>query len=917
MKPGFSIPFSRLVMGLFAIGLICTAIALFWITYLGSLSIAEYEIARNAKSRATLARLVFTQHLDLLETQIRSVASDPALRRALVEGDKVAAKSIIERASTGMTSAVLDILLIDRQDEESWVNGSLGLIDIRHQLPASVRAAMPPDIWLNYADYSSEPIEVTAAMATPILDPVSGHELGKIFGGTTVTDSYTLPGVVAKILKVDDLAFYHGKEIVAGLGDLTTERLPETLKGATADVNYMLREDHLYIQAPLMLSLDGLMLSAVIKQPIDTLQKVEETYTRLFGPFLLYTALLALGAALLVNRITGAGLGSLLNYAMSLRQDREVTPPAPGLITEFNALARMFETAFETARDRDARFKDLIDGSLHGVLVQANHRILYVNDALLVMLGYESGDPKQLVDLPSLVIYAPEERDRLSSYYDLSDSGTAGRAYEVKGFTKDQRTVWLEQHVRVMEWRGEPAFYATITDISERKRQENLVAVNTNIDALTGLPNRRLLIDRLRQAVQRSKHQGGLTALMMLDLDRFKTVNDSYGPSAGDHVIETIAARLTSAVGPDQTVARMGGDEFAIILSNPEDRWQIERVAREILASVSDPIDLDNGAQIIMAGSLGITLSPNDGDDVESLLLQADRSMFQAKTDSGSTYRFFAARMNAQTARRGQMEFALRQAIDKRELHLNFQPIVDYAKNSVVSCETLARWTDPALGTVPPTEFIKVSEECGLIVPLGEWVLREACAFFQSCNRDGLKLDGISVNISPRQCRDTGFLSLLEDILRETEIDPASLQLEVTESVMFDDQRLNPATILDAVSSLGVKMSLDDFGTGYSSLSYLKRLPIDRLKIDRSFIMGLEKDRDGQAMVQAIISMAGSLGIDVVCEGAETREQCDLIHAMGCSLIQGYSLARPMSGADFKRYLAGMNGPGAVVAETG
>ncbi|MHA7775153.1 putative bifunctional diguanylate cyclase/phosphodiesterase [Roseibium sp. M-1] len=917
MKANFSIPFSRLVMALFAFGLIGTAIALFWITYLGSLSIAEHEIARSAKSKATLARLVFTQHLDQLENQIRAIAADPGIREALQTSDKTAAKAIVDRASEGMTSAVLDILLIDHPGEDSWVNGSLGLIDIRNQLPTSVRAAMPPDIWVTYADHTSDPVEITAALSVLVLDPKTGRALGRIYGGTTVTDSFTLPGILAKILRANDIAFYHDNHIVAGLGALATESLPDRLAGTPDEVNYTLKGDNLFVYAPLMQDLDGHMLAAVIKQPVDTLQKVEETYSKLFTPFLLYTAILALGAALIVNRITSAGLGRLVAYAMSLRQDRLVSPPPPGLIYEFNKLASMFQAAFESVRNRDAQFKDMIDGSLHGVLVHANHRILYVNDALLQMLGYEPGQPKQLVEAPTLVIYAPEEHSRLRSYYNLRENSSAPRASEVKGIRKDGQIVWLEQHVRVTEWRGERAFYATITDISERKRQEELATKNANFDILTGLPNRRLFMDRLRQTLQRNKHAGELTALMILDLDRFKTVNDSYGPKAGDQVIETVATRLTEVLGPDQTVARMGGDEFAIILSNPEDRWQIEQTAREILETVGTPIGLENDVEVVLAGSLGITLSPSDGDNDEALLLQADSSMLQAKADSGASYRFFATRMNEQTARAGQVEISLRQAIEKGELHLNFQPIVDFGESRVVSCETLARWTDAKLGLIPPTEFIKVAEDCGLIVPLGEWVLREACSFFQSCNRNGLRLEGISVNISPRQCRDRGFVDRLKEILDETGMDPARLQLEITESVMFDDQRINPVEILEAISALGIKISLDDFGTGFSSLSYLKRLPIDTLKIDRSFIMGLERDQDGQALVQAIISMAGSLGIDVVCEGAETREQCELIHSFGCDLIQGYSFARPMSGADFNRYLASMNGVKSVAAKAG
>lgn len=918
MKARYSIPFSRLVMALFTFGLVGTAVALFWITYLGSLSIAEHEIARSAKSQATLARLVFTQHLDKLETQIRAVAANPDIRRALLENDRETAKVIVEHASERLTSAVLDILLIDRPAEDGWVNGSLGLVDLSNQLPVKVRNAMPPDIWVTYADHAADPVQITAALSVLVLDPNTGQALGKIYGGTTITDSFSLTGGLAKALQVEDLAFYHDKDVVAGLGDLTTEVPPKRLYDTPDEVNYALSGANLFVFAPLMQALDRHMLSAVIKQPVDTLQKAEDTYMQLFAPFLLYTAILAIGAALLVNRITSAGLGSLLTYAMSLRQNRAVTPPPPGLIFEFNKLATMFQAAFESVRARDAQFRDMIDGSMHGVLVHANHRILYVNDAMLKMCGYEPGQPKQLVDSPTLVIYAPEEHSRLRSYYNMRENGSgAPRVYEVKGVRKDGKTIWLEQHVRLTEWRGERAYYATVTDISERKRQEELATKNANFDILTGLPNRRLFMDRLRQAIQRGKHQGELTALMILDLDRFKTVNESYGPKAGDKVIETIATRLTKILGPDQTVARMGGDEFAVILSNPEDRWQIEQTARDILEAVGDPVDLEDGDQAVLAGSLGIAVCPHDGTDDEALLMEADTSMLQAKADSGASYRFFASRMNEQNARASQVEIALRQAVEKGELHLNFQPIVDCEKNRVVSCETLARWTDPKLGAVPPAEFIKVAEDCGLIVPLGEQVLREACAFFQSCNRNGLQLDGISVNISPRQCRDADFLTRLQDILWETGMDPTRLQLEITESVMLEDQRINPVEILQDISKLGIKISLDDFGTGYSSLSHLKRLPIDTLKIDRTFIMGLERDQDGQALVRAIISMAASLHIDVVCEGAETREQCELIHSFGCSLIQGYSFSRPLSGVDFQRYLANMNGVNSVAAQAG
>ncbi len=903
LRARISLPFSRLVMTLFVVGLVGTAAALFWITYLGSVSIAEHEIARSAKSRATLARMAFTQHLDQLESQIRAVSTSPDLHTALQAGDKVAAKKALEQAAAGMTSAVLDILLIDRPGEYGWVNGSLGLIDLTNQLPETVRTALPPDIWFIHTNHATDPVQVTAALAVAVLEPETNRVLGKVFGGTTITDSFSLSGELSRTLQAGNLALYHQEHAVAGLGDLTREKLPASLLNLENMSGYVLQGNNLYVASPLMRGIDGHWLSVVTKQPVDTLQKVEDTYSRLFTPFLLYTAALAIGAAFLINRVTGASLGRLLDYATNLRQDRAVLPPSPGLITEFNKLARMLQAAFEAVRARDAQFREMIDGSMHGVLVHTDHRILYVNDALLKMLGHEPGDSQALTGKTFLDLYAPEERSRLRSYYEAEQGNDAPHAYEIKGLRKDGRTIWFEQHVRVTEWHGETARYATITDISERKRQEELATKNANFDLLTGLPNRRLLIDRLHQTLNRDRHQGKLTALMILDLDRFKTVNETYGPKVGDQIITTMAARLTALLGPETTVARMGGDEFAIILSDPEDRWQIDHVAREILAEIEKPVELENNVRVVMAGSLGITLSPGDGEDDEALLLQADTSMYQAKAESGSSYRFFATRMNDQTARSGRIEVSLREAIQNGELHLNYQPIVDYPNGKVVSCEALARWTHPSLGSVAPDEFIKVAEESGLIIPLGEWVLQEACSFFQSCRNQGLDIGSISVNISPRQCRDRDFVERLSGILDKTAMEPSRLQLEITESVMFDDQRVNPVEILEAINALGVRISLDDFGTGYSSLSYLKRLPIDTLKIDRSFILGLEPDSDGLALVKAIVSMAESLGIEVVCEGAETQEQCDLISEIGCSLIQGFVLAHPMNKVAMQEFL--------------
>ncbi|MEP5621212.1 MAG: PAS domain S-box protein, partial [Hyphomicrobiales bacterium] len=525
MQGRLSIPFSRLVTAMFVLGLIGTAVALFWITYLGSLSIAEHEISRTAKSDAALARLAFVQHYDQLESQIRTIAANPDIISALETEDREAVRKIAEQATMGLNSAALDILVIDRPDQPSWVNASLGLVDISSQLPAKTRTAMPPDIWIPYADPVSDELLVTLAIAIPILDRSTGETLGRLIGGTSISDSYFLPGALAHALRIEDLNIYYDGNVTAGVGELATEAVQATLSETPNEVHYHLQGDQLYVYTPLMPGRKGHQLSTVIMRPVDTRQNVAATYSNLFTPFLMYTVLLAASVAVLFNRIAGASLKRLLRYTKSLRHDTAISIPSSGPIREFNQLAAMFQAAFESVRNREEQFRELIDGSMHGVIIHVNHRILYANEALLEMFGYPPGQFEDLIGATTFSVYAPEEHDRLRSYYNLGESGGAPRVYEIKGVRKDGQIIWLEQHIRIIEWRGEHAYYATITDISERKRQEELATKNAYFDILTELPNRRLLIDRLNQTIRHTRQYDETSALMILDLDRFKKVN--------------------------------------------------------------------------------------------------------------------------------------------------------------------------------------------------------------------------------------------------------------------------------------------------------------------------------------------------------------------------------------------------------
>ncbi len=474
---------------------------------------------------------------------------------------------------------------------------------------------------------------------------------------------------------------------------------------------------------------------------------------------------------------------------------------------------------------------------------------------------------------------------------------------EIADKTKSGKLFYKHMSINVVkDEQGIVTHYISIsTDISERKEYDRNIHFLAYYDVLTGLPNRSLLRDRLGQLIAAAARDSRQFALMFLDLDRFKYINDSMGHSVGDKLLQSVAQRLQGCVRDGDTVSRIGGDEFIVLLPDVG-RADVEVVADKLLKTLSAPFDL-NGQAISTYGSIGIALFPEHAGDIDMLMKNADAAMYSAKESGRNNYKFFTPEMHFRANQVFQMEKDLHVALAQEQFVLVYQPQVDLAGGHVCGAEALIRWHHPEKGFISPGEFIPVAEETGQIVAIGEWVLRTACATFAAWQRQGMAQFPVAVNMSIRQLNQPNLAEMVESILRETGLAPEWLELEITEGIMMGDTKVAMA-FMQRMHEIGVKMAIDDFGTGFSSLSYLKNLRVHKLKIDQSFVRDIETDESDAAIVRSIISLGHRLDLEVIAEGVETAEQLDFLRIRGCDQMQGYLFSKPLPPAELVRFLS-------------
>ncbi len=563
---------------------------------------------------------------------------------------------------------------------------------------------------------------------------------------------------------------------------------------------------------------------------------------------------------------------------------------------------RAKKRAEEELRESENKFRELFHNANDAIFLNEVtedgriHKFLEANEIACRSLGY-SRDEFLGMSLDQII--APERLDEtLEAMRELLARGHT--AFETNYLSKDGSKIPVEVNARVFMLKRARVALSVARDITERKRAEERIYHLAYYDTLTELPNRALFIDRVAWGIVQARRSQMAAAVIFLDLDRFSTINDTLGSEVGDRLLQGVAQRLTGSLRETDVAARVGGDDFAVLvlIARAEDG---ARVAENILKALRPAFEIDDH-KLYVTASMGVSIYPYDGDDAHNLLKNAGAAMQLAKEQGGNGYQFFTPSMHTLGLKRLLLESNLRRALERKEFVLHYQPQVEVATGKTIAVEALIRWQNPERGLVAPGEFIPLAEDTGLIVPIGEWVLRTTCSQCKSWQDLGFPWARVSINLSARQFQQPNLVQLIADALAGSKLDPNCLELELTENVVMKNPEQAAAT-LRRLKEIGVRISLDDFGTGYSSLSYLKNLPIDGLKIDRSFVRDLTSDPNDAAIIMAVITLAHSLKLKVIAEGVENEEQLSFLRLLRCDAVQGYFYSRPMPAEAVREWL--------------
>jgi len=543
-------------------------------------------------------------------------------------------------------------------------------------------------------------------------------------------------------------------------------------------------------------------------------------------------------------------------------------------------------------KESEDQYRSLVEMSPDIIAVISNQRFDYINEAGSKLIGANCPEEIMNKDVSHFT-----SMENIKKIREQTKDSTAGERFEITVYRLNGEAIELEISAMPILYGGRMAIQLVGRDITNRKETEKTIRTMAYYDSLTGLPNRNKFKQYLNESIHEAPDQS--IAILFLDLDRFKVINDTKGHSTGDIILEKVALQLKNVVKDKGIVFRQGGDEFIILLSNLNEK-EVEETTGEVLHSFNSPIVIHE-QEFFVTPSIGISMYPKDGEDQESLIKHADTAMYLAKDRGKNNYQFYFPELEKASSRNMELENGLRKVLELEQLTLHYQPKVDLETLGIIGVEALIRWEHPELGMVSPCEFIPLAEETGLIIPIGEWVLREACQQSKEWEKNGLGIIPVAVNISVRQIKDDGFVDMVKETLSDLTFQADRLELEITESIMQDFEK--STNVLNKLKKLGVIISMDDFGTGYSSLNNLRHLPIDSIKIDKSFVDDIMEDSNQVSIVKAIIDMSQNMNFTTIAEGIETENQVLFLKRNACQIGQGYHFSRPLPGPLLEKFL--------------
>lgn len=646
---------------------------------------------------------------------------------------------------------------------------------------------------------------------------------------------------------------------------------------------------------------------------------LKETYGLLIEQFIvaiiaiLIASLTALVIALKLGRIISGPMQALGDKAnqiaeindYSLRAKKESDDEVGKVVDSFNYMLQKIEQKNEQLSQSEERFRLLSASSSAGIFqTDTEGKCIYTNEKLGEISGLSS---HEILNKGWMESIHKDDRKKIQAQWQQCIQKGIAQVFDCRFDIGNGMINWATGHIALLyDSQNAPiGFLGTISDVSDLKQAQTQLEHLAFYDVLTGLANRRLFRDRLENMLEQVARQDSHLALLFIDVDHFKHVNDTLGHDAGDELLRVLASRFTNTVRSADTVARLGGDEFTIILNEVKDPFAVSQVAANIIKAIEKPIKLENHSQeITLTASIGIAMAPTNSDNAEALVKQADLALYKAKDEGRNNFQFFNEDMNTQLVQRLNLIRDLRQAMIKQEFEVHYQPQFSISTKQVIGFEALVRWRHPEKGMISPAIFIDIMEDTDMINPLGEWVLRTACETMDGLIRDRLVSPNtsMSVNLSPKQIKGNNINASVLNILNEFNIQPHNIELEITESCIIEQMELAKQQ-LESLKKLGVRIAIDDFGTGHSSLRYLKELPMDIVKIDRSFVKDLPDDTDDAAIANTIIAMAHNLNYEVVAEGIETEAQIQFLSNSDCDYGQGFHYAKPLNQEDLISFL--------------